>query len=84
MAGDALDDVLDGVALDFFARDGRIDFAYPCIEHAQIVIDFCRRPDCRAWIGSIDFLFDGDGRGDAVYPVAIGLLHLPEELPRIC
>ena len=34
-------------------------------------------------IARVDFLFDGNGRGDARYQVYVGFVHLAQELPRV-
>ena len=53
------------------------------VEHAQVVVDLGDRADRRARVGRGRLLLDGDGRRQAAELLVLGLLHLPEELPRI-
>ncbi len=54
--------------------------AYGGVEQAKIVVDLGDGADSGAGAAGGGFLLDGDGRGEAVYGVYVGALHLVEKL----
>ncbi len=75
--------VVHAVTAHFLPRYGRVGAADAGEQQFQIVVDFGRRPDRRAGVARVDFLFDGNGRGDARYQVYVGFAHLAQELSRV-
>jgi len=52
----------------------------PGVEEPQVVVDLGDGPDGGAGVAARRLLVDGDGRGQALDEVDVGLVHLPEEL----
>ena len=53
------------------------------VEHAQIIVDFGDGADGGTRTAAGGFLFDGNGRAQAVDGIDVGPLHLIEELARV-
>ena len=80
---DGPEDVLDGIGLHFLPADRGIGPADAGEEQPQEIVYFRRGGDGGAGIADIDLLLDGDGRGDALDHLHVGLGHPAEELPGI-
>jgi hypothetical protein len=57
-----------------------VRFADPGVEEPEVVVDLGHRADSRARVARRRFLVDGDGRGEPLYEVDVGLVHLAQEL----
>ena len=75
-----LEDVLDGMGLHFLPAHGGIGPADAREQQPQEVIDFRGGGDGRARVPDVHLLLDGDGRGDALDHLHIGLGHPAQEL----
>ena len=53
------------------------------VEQAQVFVDFGRGAHGGARVAAVHLLFDGDGGGDALDVVALGLAHASQELARV-
>src|SRR5579884_2645278 len=80
---DLVDDLLGALRGDFTPALVAVRDPDPRIEQAQVVVDLGHRPDRRARVARRRLLVDRDRRREALDVVDVGLLHLPEELPRI-
>ena len=76
-------DLVDGLLLDLFSAVRTMRRADPRPEKAQIVVDLRHRAHRRARVLRGRFLVDGDGGGEAVDVVHVGLFLLPEKHPRV-
>ena len=75
------DCTVSGLELASALRADRVADARP--EQAQVVVDLRRRADGGARRLGRVLLLDGDGGGEPVDVVDVGLLHALEELPRV-
>ena len=50
------------------------------VEKAEVVVDFGGSGDGGAWVAGLVFLLDGDGGGEAVHVVDVGLFDALEKL----
>ncbi len=80
---DLLDDLLGRLARDRPAADRAVRVPDAREEQAQVVVHLGDGADGRARVAGGRLLVDGDGRRQALDAVDVGLLHLPEELPRV-
>ena len=80
---DLVDDLVDGLLLDLFAALGTVGRADSGPEQAEVVINFRYRTHGGAGVPAGGFLVDGDGGGEAVDVVHIGLFHLAQEHPGV-
>ena len=80
---DAVGDLLHGHTRDLTAALGAVRMADAREEQPQVVVDLGHGADRGARVAAGALLVDGDGRGEAVDLVDVGLLHLAQELPRI-
>src|SRR3989338_7562707 len=78
-----VDDLLDRPAAHRFARLRAMRLADVRKKKAQVVVNLCRRRDCRSRVEGGGPLFDRDGRRQAIDVVDLRLLHLVEELPGV-
>ena len=76
-------DFVDRVALDDAVADDAVDRSAARVEQAHVVVDFGRGGYGRARIAGRVLLLDGDGRGEAVDEVYVGLLDAFEELASV-
>ena len=74
------DDLVDGVALDDAAAVQAGDGAAAGVEEAEVVVDLGGGGDGGAGVAGLVFLLDGDGGGEAVHVVDVGLFDALEEL----
>ena len=74
---------VDGIAPDRAPALQAVDGADAGVQHAQIIIGFGDGGHRGAGILGGRFLLDGDGRGDAVDQVRVGLVHPFQELAGI-
>ncbi|MNQ77095.1 hypothetical protein D3C85_919520 [compost metagenome] len=81
--GQLVDHLADGLALDRQAGGGRIGDADARPQQAHVVMDFRDRADRRARVLRRRLLFDGDGRGQALDQVHVGLAHQLQKLARV-
>jgi len=79
----AVHHLLHGLALDGEPRGGRVGHAHAGEQEAQVVVDLGDGADGGARVLRRGLLLDGDGRGEPVDVVHIGLLHHLQELARI-
>src|SRR5688572_16632065 len=50
-------------------------------QQLQVVVNLRGGSDGGAGVTGIDFLFNGDGRGNALDVIDVGLVHAPDKLP---
>ena len=74
------DDLVYGVVFDDAAAVQAGDGAAAGVEEAEVVVDFCCGGDGGAGVAGLVFLLDGDGGGEAVHVVDVGLFDALEEL----
>ena len=74
------DDLVDGVVFDDAAAVQAGDGAAAGVEEAEVVVDFGCGGDGGAGVAGLIFLLDGDGGGEAVHVVDVGLFDALEEL----
>ena len=74
------DDFVDGVVFDDAAAVQAGDGAAAGVEEAEVVVDFGGGGDGGAGVAGLVFLLDGDGGGEAVHVVDVGLFDALEEL----
>ena len=77
---DVAEDVLDGMGLHFQPAHGGIGPADAGEEEPQEVVDFRGGGDSGAGVPDVHLLLDGDGRGDALDHLHVGLGHAAQEL----
>ena len=75
-----VDDLLGGLAGHRTAALGAVGMADAGVEQTQVVVDLGDGPHGRTRVARGRLLVDGDGRGQALDEVDVGLVHLPEEL----
>ena len=78
--GEAVDDLLGRLALEAHAVVRAVGHADAGEEQAQVVVDLGDGADRRPRVAGRRLLVDGDGRGQALDEVDVGLVHLAEEL----
>ena len=78
-----VDDLLRALPGDRLTADRAVRPAGPGEEEAEVVVDLGDRADRGARVAVGRLLVDGDRRGQALDEVDVGLVHLPEELPRV-
>ena len=78
-----VDDLVHRLLADLLAADGAMGRAHPGPEQAEIVVDLGDGAHGGARVLAGGFLVDGDGGGQALDVVYIGLLHLAQEHPGI-
>ena len=74
-----VDDLVDGLLLNLLAALGAVGRAYPGPQKAQIVVDLGDGTHGGAGVFGGGLLVDGNGGGQAVDIVHVGLLHLTQE-----
>ena len=80
----AVDYLLRGLGVDPVAALIAVGYSYPCKEKTQIVVDLCYSSNRRTRIPADLLLLDGYCRREPLYGVHIGLIHLFQELSRVC
>ena len=79
----AVHHLADGLGLDGFAGSGGVGDAGARPEQAHVVVDFGDGADGAARVAAGGLLLDGDGRGQALDAVHVGLAHQLQELPGV-
>ena len=80
---DPVDDLLRGLPGDRPPADGAVRLAGPREQQPEVVVHLGDGADGGAGVAAGRLLVDGDGRGQPVDKVHVGLVHLTEELPGI-
>ena len=80
---DLVDDLVDGLLADLLAALGAVGGAHPGPEEAEVVVDLRHRAHGGPGVLAGGLLVNGDGGGEAVDVVHIGLLHLAQEHPGV-
>ena len=80
---DLVHDLVDGLLLDLPAADGAVGDADAGVQQPQVVVDLRHRAHGGAGVFGGGLLVDGDGRGQAVDHVHVGLFHLAQKHPGI-
>jgi hypothetical protein len=80
---DLVDDLLGRLPGDRLAADVAVRMADARPQQAQVVVDLGDRADRRPRVARRRLLVDRDRRRQALDRVDVGLVHLPEELPRV-
>ena len=83
LAQDLLHDALGRLRAQRELARGAVSAAGAREQHAQVVDDLRQRADGRARPAAGRALIDGDGRGESLDGLDVGLLHAAEELPRV-
>ena len=83
-AGDVIDDFVCCLRADGDIAGRAVRLAQPGIEDTQVIINFRHGADGRARALAGRLLFDADRRRQAGYVIDLWLLHLPQELARVC
>ena len=78
-----VDDLLRRLRLDRSPAVVAVRMPDPGPEQPQVVVDLGDRADRRARVAAGRLLVDRDRRRQALDRVDVGLVHLPEELPRV-
>ena len=78
-----VDDLLHGLSLDHAAAVRAVRCPDACEQQPQVVVDFGDGRDRRTRVAGDALLVDGDGGREPIDVVDVGLLHQPEELPRV-
>ena len=78
-----VNDLVDGLLVDLLPAIGAVGGTHPGPEQAEVVIDLRHRAHGGAGVFAGGLLVDGDGRGQAVDVVHVGLLHLPQKHPGV-
>ena len=78
-----VDDLVDGLLANFLAAVGAVRRADARPEQAQIVVHLRHRADGGSWVLRGGLLVDGNGGGEALDIVDVGLFLLPEEHARV-
>ena len=73
-------DLLRGLAGHRTAALGAVGVPDAGVEQSEVVVDLGDGPHRRTRVARGRLLVDGDGRGQALDEVDVGLVHLPEEL----
>ena len=68
---------------DFDTRDGGVGAADAGEHEFEVFVDFGRGAYGGTGVAAVNFLFDGNGRGDIFDEVYVGLCHAAEELAGI-
>ena len=76
-------DLVDGLAGDLLAALGTVGHAHSGPQKAQIVINFRHRAHGGAGVLGGGLLVNGNGRGQALDGIHVGLVHLAQELSGI-
>lgn len=79
----AVDDGLRGLLGDRPRAVRAVRLADPGEQQPEVVVHLGDGADGRAGVAVGGLLVDGDGRGEALDEVDVGLVHLPEELPGV-
>ena len=69
---------------DGLAAVGAVGHADGSVEEAQVVVDLRDGGDDGARVSAGGTLLDGDGWGESLDALHVRLLHLVEELARVC
>ena len=77
---DLVDDLLDGLGVDLLPALVAVRTPRSGEEQAEVIVDFGYRADGGAGILGSGLLLDGDGRGEALNRIHVGLFHLLQEL----
>ena len=80
---DLVDDLLGRLRLDRAAAVVAVRMPHPSPEQAQVVVDLGDGADRGARVARGGLLVDRDGRRQPLDRVHVGLVHLPQELPRV-
>ena len=80
---DLVDDLVDGLLLDLLSALGAVGRADSGPEQAEVVINFRHRTHGGPGVPAGGFLVDGDGGGEAIDVIHIGLFHLAQEHPGV-
>ena len=80
---DLVDDLVDGLLLDLFSALGAVGGAHPRPEEAEVVVDLRHRAHGGPGVLAGGLLVDGDGGGEALDVVHVGLVHLAQEHPGV-
>ena len=80
---DLVDDLIHRLLADFFAALGAVGGPHPGPEKAEVVVNLRHRPHGGPGVFAGGFLVDGDGGGEAVDVVHVGLFHLAQEHPGV-
>ena len=80
---DRIGHLLHGLGRDLPAALPAIGFADAREEQAQVVVHLGHGAHGGAGVLARGLLFDGDGRGEAVDGIHVGLVHLAQELARV-
>ena len=80
---DLVDDLLGRLGGDRPPAVEAVRLADPRPQQAQVVVDLGDRADRRARVARRRLLVDRDRRRQALDRVHVGLVHLPQELPRV-
>ena len=83
MRAGGTDHIGDGVLAHLLARDGAEGPSDAGPQQFEVVVNFCDRPHRRAAAARGDLLFDGDGRGEVVDSVDVGLFKPSSKLTDI-
>ena len=78
-----VDDLVDGLLANFFSAVRTVRRADARPEQAQIVVHLRHRADGGSWVLRGGLLVDGDGGGEALDIVDVGLFLLPKEHARV-
>ena len=73
---DLVNNLVNGLLFDLLAADGTVGSSYPGPQQTQVVVNFGDGAYGRPGIFRCGLLVDGDGRGETVDVVHIGLFHL--------
>ena len=76
-------DLVDSLLLDLPAADGAVGDADAGVEQAQVVVDLRHGTHGRPGVLGGGLLVDGNGRGQAVDHVHVGLFHLAQKHPGV-
>ena len=74
-----VDDLIHRLAAYLLAAVGAVGRAHPSPQQTQIVVDFRHRAHGGARVLAGGLLVDGDGWGQALDVIHVGLVHLPQE-----
>ncbi len=77
---DRVQDLVDALLLDLPAALGAVGDPDPGVEETVIIVDLRNRAHRGPGVAVGALLLDGDGRGQALDVVDVGLVHAPQEL----